>query len=218
MASPIIGFIANKGGTGKTTTCFHIAHQLYSEGCRVAIIDADEQCTMTTFALSNNKTEPANNLLSAWEATKESVRYGNDITAASLVVPECAKEHADRVDSDEPLLLLLPGSSDLQMYERQMSSVLTYATDKKPVDISLKKIPICMRMLLQTTAVSYKLDYVFIDMGPAGSPGNFGLFYSCDGFIVPANADHFSKMSISSLTRVLKRWNNEHAMLIKNVL
>jgi len=61
----IIAFIANKGGTGKTTTCFHTACEMYHKGGRIGIIDADEQCTMSTFALSNTTQKESGDLLTA---------------------------------------------------------------------------------------------------------------------------------------------------------
>ena len=85
-----------------------------------------------------------------------------------------------------------------------MNSALSKAAESQQMKANIKT-PIGMREMLQTTSISYNLDYMFVDMGSAGSSGNFGIFYACDGFIVPTNADQFSKMSISSISLILKR-------------
>jgi len=66
-----------------------------------------------------------------------------------------------------------------------------------------------MRQMLKKTAKYYRLRYIFIDLGPTGSPGNCSIFFSSDAFFVPLNADHFSKMSVFSLSKVLGRWHSD---------
>ena len=44
----IISIINNKGGVGKTTTAFNLAHYLAKEGRRVLVVDLDSQKNLTT--------------------------------------------------------------------------------------------------------------------------------------------------------------------------
>lgn len=51
----IITFASTKGGVGKTTSAYHIAHELALEG-RVLVLDTDPECMATQFAAW--RTEP----------------------------------------------------------------------------------------------------------------------------------------------------------------
>ncbi len=55
--SPIISIFNNKGGIGKTTYMFHIAHFLERKGKIVLMVDCDSQCNLTAYALQNNEIE-----------------------------------------------------------------------------------------------------------------------------------------------------------------
>ena len=47
----IISVFNNKGGVGKTTLTFHVAHALAEMGNKVLVVDADPQCNLTIYAL-----------------------------------------------------------------------------------------------------------------------------------------------------------------------
>ena len=50
-----ISIFNNKGGVGKTTLTFHLAHALAVMGKRVLMIDADPQCNLTLYAMTQEK-------------------------------------------------------------------------------------------------------------------------------------------------------------------
>ncbi|MBX9769995.1 MAG: AAA family ATPase [Candidatus Obscuribacterales bacterium] len=45
----IIGFVNQKGGVGKSTTCYHLAYWLHKRGYKVLLVDADAQTTSHTW-------------------------------------------------------------------------------------------------------------------------------------------------------------------------
>lgn len=47
----IISVFNNKGGVGKTTLTFHVAHALSEMGYKILLIDADPQCNLTICSL-----------------------------------------------------------------------------------------------------------------------------------------------------------------------
>lgn len=55
----IIGIFNNKGGVGKTTYLYHVAHEVASRGKRVLLVDADPQCNLTAYCLRDNAVEEA---------------------------------------------------------------------------------------------------------------------------------------------------------------
>lgn len=55
----LISLFNNKGGVGKTTFLFHVAHYLADEGVTVLMVDCDSQCNLTAYALNDKAIEKA---------------------------------------------------------------------------------------------------------------------------------------------------------------
>ena len=49
----IVGIFNNKGGVGKTTYMYHIAHAVCGEGHSVLMVDCDPQCNLTAYCLDD---------------------------------------------------------------------------------------------------------------------------------------------------------------------
>ena len=52
-----IALFNNKGGVGKTTFLYHIAHRLAERGRSVLMVDCDSQCNLTSYTLDERKIE-----------------------------------------------------------------------------------------------------------------------------------------------------------------
>jgi cellulose biosynthesis protein BcsQ len=51
----LISVFNNKGGVGKTTLTYHIAHALAEMGQKVLILDLDPQCNLTIYGVDSEK-------------------------------------------------------------------------------------------------------------------------------------------------------------------
>ncbi|MCF6304444.1 MAG: AAA family ATPase [Rhodobacteraceae bacterium] len=51
MQPKIVTIFNNKGGVGKTTLTFHLAHALGEQGNKILLMDLDPQCNLTIFSL-----------------------------------------------------------------------------------------------------------------------------------------------------------------------
>lgn len=51
----IISIFNNKGGVGKTTYMYHVAHLLAKGGRTVLMVDCDSQCNLTAYSLSDSE-------------------------------------------------------------------------------------------------------------------------------------------------------------------
>ena len=47
----VLSVFNNKGGVGKTTLTYHLAHALAELGYKVLMIDADPQCNLTIYSI-----------------------------------------------------------------------------------------------------------------------------------------------------------------------
>jgi len=217
----IIAMWAHKGGVAKTTNVYHMAFEMASSGKKVIMVDADPQCTLSESCCStaNNDTnwresEERGDLPLAWEAAYSAIIEGREVLPASLAVPD----RSDLCTSNGGLLLLLPGSLESYQLERR----LAYAQDLKqrswlqevPGWGQLREAVGVMRTLLQVTASKYGADVVLIDMGPSICDLNFNILFSSDYFVVPANADRYSKSSLCTISRVLEHWAQNHKEIV----
>lgn len=50
-----IAIFNNKGGVGKTTYLYHIAHILADRGKTVLMVDCDSQCNLTSYTLTERE-------------------------------------------------------------------------------------------------------------------------------------------------------------------
>jgi len=216
----IFAMWAHKGGVAKTTNVYHMAFEMAMSGKNVIMVDADPQCTLSETCCSDaSDTDWRANvdqgeLLSAWEATYSAILDGREIPSVSLAIPD----RADRCTQNGGSLRLLPGSLETYQIERR----LAYAQDLNqrswlkdvPGWNDLKEAAGVMRVLLLATAIRSKADVVLIDMGPSICDLNFNILFSSDYFVVPANADRYSKSSLCTITRVLVHWGQNHKELV----
>jgi cellulose biosynthesis protein BcsQ len=100
-------------------------------------------------------------------------------------------------------LFLLAGNIDLSENETQISVALSTSAAIP----ALQNIPGSVCSLLRMTAEANKIDAVIVDMSPSVGALNQCLLMGSDYFIVPTSPDYYCNQAISSLARVLPRWN-----------
>jgi len=216
----IFAMWAHKGGVAKTTNVYHMAFEMAMSGKNVIMVDADPQCTLSEACCSDAHSEnwrenvEQGELLSAWEATYSAILDSREIPSVSLAIPD----RADRCSENGGSLRLLPGSQKSYQLERR----LAYAQDLNqrswlkdvPGWDALKEAVGVTRVLLLSTAIRHKADVILIDMGPSICDLNFNILFSSDFFMVPANADRYSKSSLCTIGRVLEHWGENHKELV----
>lgn len=106
----LVGVFNNKGGVGKTTYTYHIAHAIAGLGHGVLLADCDPQCNLTAYCLPDNAIERS------WQADR-----GNSVFRAIEPLHESMGDIRDRKPSnfnaDYPNLWLIPGDPALSDFE-----------------------------------------------------------------------------------------------------
>jgi chromosome partitioning protein len=196
---PIISLFNHKGGVSKTTTTFNLGWAMASRGHRVLIVDADPQCNLTGTVLGFDGINDfsqfyANNPGANISDALEPIFKATGVTLAPAKI----------VKTPHPSLFLLAGNIDLAENETQISVALSTSAAIP----ALQNIPGSLCALLRMTAKESKLDTVIVDMSPSVGALNECLLMGSDYFIVPTSPDYYCNQAISSLCRVIPRWNS----------
>ncbi|MDY7023852.1 MAG: AAA family ATPase, partial [Cyanobacteriota bacterium] len=119
-----VSIFNNKGGVGKTTFLFHVAHRLADQNQRVLMVDCDSQCNLTAYALDDRAIERA------WTTG------GNSIYRLIEPVARTTGDVRDRAPvklSDS--LFLLPGDLLLSNFEDRLGDTWNSAKGGSEADL-----------------------------------------------------------------------------------
>lgn len=217
----IISIFNNKGGVGKTTLTFHLAHALAELGHRTLIIDMDPQCNVTILGLSekilDKVWEAEENFIDDFVAAKNSLtgEEFNKLITSPRSIHFLLKPTEDGASDLEQLpppfeisknLHLIPGRLTMHLYEdaiaRRWSDVyqgdpLAVRTLTKPRDLALKYSNL------------YHYDFVIIDTSPSLGTLNRVIISTADGIVVPCMPDMFSLYGIKNIGNALGAWEKQ---------
>jgi cellulose biosynthesis protein BcsQ len=169
-----ISVFNNKGGVGKTTLTFHLAHALAELGKRTLIVDLDPQCNLTIFAL------PDEAIWKMWSAEDDYIDDFNsartkDSVAFELMLTEPRSIHfvlkpsedgtAEMPSLPPPFELakdlhLLPGRLTLHLYEDKIASRWSDVYQGDPLAI---RTVTRARSIAEEYAKKYGYDVVIFD-------------------------------------------------------
>lgn len=212
----------NKGGVGKTTLTFHLAHSLAAQGYKILMIDADPQCNLTIYSVDQEK------LHGVWEEEDIFIEMGYEQAAKKI-----GKESAGLLDQHPRSLhyILKPvedGVSDVEIYPPplKIADNLDLIPGRLTLHLYEEKVaerwagayrgdPLAIRTLTKIREVAKKYgeinnyDYIIVDTSPSLGSLNKVVISTVDGFIVPAAPDLFSLYGIRNLGHALSKWKSE---------
>ncbi|MGY8660936.1 AAA family ATPase [Bradyrhizobium sp. UFLA05-109] len=195
---PIIALFNHKGGVSKTTTTFNLGWALANAGKKVLIVDGDPQCNLTGTVLGFDgiddfadfyKKNPNANISDA--LTPVFSGAGTPLKAAGVT------------KTPNKNLYLLAGNIALAENETQIAVALSTSAAIP----ALQNIPGSICALLRMTAAAEKIDVVLVDMSPSVGALNQCFLMGADYFIIPTSPDYYCNQAISSLARVIPKWN-----------
>lgn len=174
----VIALMNQKGGVGKTTMAFNIAHALHSEGHKVLCIDMDPQFNFSS--LFDVKVSEEKNI---FHLLINSIRE-----LKALHTPVMLSDVLIRTEEN---LDILPAGQVLSGFE------LTVAGMNGPRPLILKKF-------IEKNDLKSMYDYIVIDGPPTLGLLVVNILCAVDGVLFPFIPDAFSEQGLRNIHEVLK--------------
>ncbi|MGA8582041.1 MAG: AAA family ATPase, partial [Bryobacteraceae bacterium] len=186
----------HKGGVGKTTLAVNVTDALVDLGLRVLMVDADPQCNLTAFFLSEKDLD---DLL----GTSDEVGGGTIWSSIKPVVDGKGPLKDIEVVGIREGMLLCPGDVLLADYEEELPNAWTGSFARKVRDYD---VMCALSRAVRRLGKKHKVDIIIYDVGPNVGPLNRTILLDADYFATPVAADLFSLRALSTVGRSLARW------------
>ena len=217
----ILSIFNNKGGVGKTTLTFHLAHALSEEKKRVLLIDLDPQCNLTIYALNERRIAdiwlPEDDFIDDFNVARENKKESEFEQFVSE--PRSIHFHLKPIEdgvSDlaelpppinlRPRLDLIPGRLTLHMFESKVSERFNAIYSGDPLAI---RTATSIRNIANNYARENDYDIVILDTSPSLGALNRNILSQSDGFLIPGNPDLFSLYGIRNIGSALSLWKKQ---------
>jgi len=189
----VIALFNNKGGVGKITLAYHLAHMTARLGWRTLAVDLDHQANLTAAFFDEDVLE------SLWEpeshdtilsAVAPLIRHLGDIQIPS---PQVGAER----------LWVIPGDLGLSSFEDRLSDAWprSFVGDEGAV-----RVTTAFHRIIQGCAQRVNADVVFVDLGPNLGAINRSVLLAADSLVIPMAADLFSVQGLRNLGPTIRAW------------
>lgn len=216
-----ISIFNNKGGVGKTTLTFHLAHALAELGHRTLIIDLDPQCNLTILGLDEEEIHgiwaAEDRFIDDFQQSRNSKSQLEFNTLLStprsihfLLKPtEDGQAEIDRLPPPRPLannLDLIPGRLTMHLFEDKIAGRWSDVYQGDPLAIrTITRI----REIAVQYARQHNYEIVIMDTSPSLGALNKVIISTTDGFVIPCAPDMFSLYGIRNIGNALKIWKKQ---------
>ncbi len=152
--SKTISIFNNKGGVGKTTYMYHVAHMLSRRDLKVLMVDCDSQCNLTAYCLTDG------DVRKAWKEDGNSIFQVID--PVYRTIGDVRSRSPSRISSEGDLFLV-PGDLRLSNFEDLLGDTWSSARGGNEPALRAQS---AIHRYIQFAAERVKADLVLIDLGP----------------------------------------------------
>lgn len=199
MTFKTISIFNNKGGVGKTTYMYHVAHLLAEQNKTVLMVDLDSQCNLSAYTLDDST------LLKSWGGKRG--HGGNSIWRIIEPVYKGIGDFYKRKPTKiNDYLHLIPGDVSLSTFEDLLGD--TWNAAKGGAEQALRVQTAIYRYIV-FCANKINADIVMLDLGPNLGALNRAALAGSDYFIIPMSPDLFSIRGTENLGNKLVQWNKD---------
>lgn len=220
----IISVFNNKGGVGKSTLSFHLAHAIAEKGTKTLMVDLDPQSNLTLQCLEPNAleklwTEEEPYIEDFQEALESSDKTFAEFIAMPRTIHCLLKPIEDGVFESFKLgeihkitdrLGLIPGRLSLHTFEDKLAKSWSDAFLGEPQALRLLT---AIRSLCLEAARRDNYEVAIIDTSPSLGMLNRVVISMSTGFFVPCMPDMFSTFGLTNIGLALKAWRTQFSTM-----
>ena len=162
----IISIFNNKGGVGKTTYMYHVAHLLSRRELSVLMVDCDSQCNLTSYTMADS------DVRRAWKDDGNSIFQVID--PVYKTTGDVRSRAPSKVSETRANSYLVPGDLRLTNFEDLLGD--TWSSARGGSEPALRAQSAIHRYI-QWAATKVGADLVLIDLGP--EPGSVEPSSAC---------------------------------------
>lgn len=174
----VISLLNQKGGVGKTTLAFNIAHALSKQGKKVLCIDMDPQANLSLLFNVDSSQKTYNIFHLLVNTVRELKTLHTPINFADVV------EEVGEID-------LLPAGQDLSGFELSVSGI-TGARQ------------LVLKHFIEKNGLKALYDHIIIDGPPTLGLLVVNILCATDGVLIPFQPDQFSRKGLAHFHEVLE--------------
>lgn len=197
MSVPIIAFMNNKGGVGKTSLVYHIACMCSELGVPTIASDVDPQANLSSMFIDEETLD------FFWQNDQSSSTIYKALLPLINGTGDIKPPDLYEVDDN---LALLRGDLALSGFEEDLSMYWPLAMDGK--ERAFRVISAFWR-LMQKAAELRGAKVILMDLGPNLGAINRAAMISADYVVVPLAADLFSLQGLVNLGPTILHWRKE---------
>lgn len=195
-----VAFFNNKGGVGKTTLAYHLAHMFTRLGVEVLAVDLDPQANLTAHFLDEDA------LVGLWDHD-DLADHPTVAGAVSPIIDGLGDIHHVAPKHLGDSLWLLPGDLALSSFEERLAQ--EWPSTLAGSNNAAIRTTTAFHRLLQQAGETTGADVVLIDVGPNLGALNRSALLAADHVILPLGADLFSVQGLRNLGPTLHKWRRE---------
>jgi cellulose biosynthesis protein BcsQ len=216
-----ISIFNNKGGVGKTTLTFHLAHALAGMGHRTLIVDFDPQCNLTILGMDEEELHQIwleeDEFVDDFQGARDKLPPKNFEQLISkprsihfLLKPtEDGVAEIGTLPPPVPLatnLDLIPGRLTMHLYEDKIASRWSDVYQGDPLAVRTITKP---RELAEAYARQHGYGFIIMDTSPSLGTLNKVVISTTDGFVIPCMPDMFSLYGVRNIGNALTVWKKQ---------
>ena len=196
MTVPVIAFLNNKGGVGKTSLVYHIAWMMAAHGVRIVAADLDPQGNLSAAFLEDER------LQQQWPEDQHHANNYGSVRPLKRGVGDVDDPLLERISDG---LVLIPGDMELSEFEDDLSQVWPGCLDRN--ERSFRVISAFWRVI-QRGAAAHEADVILLDLGPNLGAINRAALIASDFVVIPLGPDLFSLQGLRNLGPTLREWRS----------